>query len=222
MVPHVHTAFFTGHLQSICKEILAGAGIKKFQVWYLVPRLLGYVKNEECPFVCLSSFLYAMSPLRFVYFFPNPGEDPFLTSQYSKAFVQALQGTNFEDNIDGKDDSDIYMAACCKHFIGNSLEHWNDFDRHSFDAKIDDYDLNNYYLPPFEECAKHAVGVMCSYNALNGVPTCANDWLLKDVLRDRMNFTGYIVTDCGALSGVTHGHHYAIDDTQASVSIMRQ
>ena len=158
------------------------------------------------------------------------GEDPFLSGQYSKAFVQALQGTSFgnageekseafQDN-DDKDSSYLQMGACCKHFLGNSLEHWGDYDRHSFDAHIDQEDLNNYYLPPFEECTKHAVGVMCSYNAVNGEPTCASEWLLKDVLRGRMNFTGYLVTDCGALSSVVHGHHFAIDDVQASVSTM--
>ena len=139
-----------------------------------------------------------------------------MTAQYSKAFVQGLQQTNYRG--DDKDSSSLKMGACCKHFLGNSLEHWNGYDRYSFDAHIDDEDLNNYYLPPFEECTKHAVGVMCSYNALNGVPTCANDWLLKDVLRDKMDFDGYLVTDCGALGGVVYGHHYAIDQVQASVS----
>jgi len=157
-----------------------------------------------------------------------PGEDPFLTSQYSKAFVQALQGTDFNYDeiknsktaspvVDGDNDyGDLKMAACCKHFLGNSLEHWGNYDRYSFNAVIDEYDLNNYYLPPFEECTKHAVGVMCSYNAVNGEPTCASNWLLKDVLRERMNFTGYLVTDCGAMNGIVHGHHFAIDNVQAS------
>ena len=60
---------------------------------------------------------------------------------------------------------------------------------------------------------------MCAYNAVNGEPSCANEFLLKDMLRGRMNFTGYLVTDCGALGGVTRGHHFAIDDVQASVRL---
>ena len=168
--------------------------------------------------------LYCFSPALSI-----TGEDPFLTAQYSKAFVQGLQGTTFRNdgndiskgsasNDDDKDSSSLHMGACCKHFLGNSLEDWGDYNRHNFDAHIDEEDLNNYYLPPFEECTKHAVGVMCSYNALNGVPTCASDWLLKDVLRDKMDFNGYVVTDCGALGDVVHGHHYAIDHVQAAVS----
>lgn len=157
------------------------------------------------------------------------GEDPFLTGQYAKHFVRGLQGTSFRNDVteeskgsaavhDDKDSSSLNMGACCKHFLGNSLENWEGYNRYSFDAHIDQEDLNNYYLPPFGECTKHAVGVMCSYNALNGVPTCASDWLLKDVLREKMDFNGYIVTDCGALGGVVTGHHFAIDYVQASVS----
>lgn len=175
------------------------------------------------------SFLFSILNCCFSFIPLVIGEDPFLTGQYSKAFVQALQGTSFRDDAgdisegfiaDGedKDSSDLNMGACCKHFLGNSLEQWGDYDRYNFDAHIDEEDLNNYYLPPFEECTKHAVGVMCSYNAVNGEPTCASDWLLKDVLRGRMNFTGYLVTDCGALNSIVHGHHFAIDNVQASVS----
>lgn len=48
-----------------------------------------------------------------------------------------------------------------------------------------------YYLPPFQACARDAkVGAfMCSYNAVNGVPTCADDWLLNTVLREHWNWT---------------------------------
>ena len=191
-------------------------------------------RNQEVPGtsdVVKTNHHFSCSSILKVFFFSffEQGEDPFLTGQYSKAFVQALQGTCYRDNWnkedsgintgDEKDSSRLNMGACCKHFLGNSLEHWEDYDRHSFDAHIDEEDLNNYYLPPFEECTKHAVGVMCSYNAVNGEPTCASEWLLKDVLRGRMNFTGYIVTDCGALDSVVHGHHFAIDNVQASVSI---
>jgi beta-D-xylosidase 4 len=163
-----------------------------------------------------------------------PGEDPYLTSQYAIAFVNGLQSmdddTTDDDhdiNIDqdgrtflGKSSdgrySKVRIGAACKHFVGNSLENWERWSRHNFDAHIDDIDLHNYYFPPFAACAKHAVGVMCSYNAVNGQPACANPWLLRDILRTQMNFSGYLVTDCGALADIVTGHHYAVDATQAS------
>jgi xylan 1,4-beta-xylosidase len=155
-----------------------------------------------------------------------PGEDPYLTGEYAKAFVDGLQGLYTTTTISSssssssplvQDDTErIRIGACCKHFIANSLEHWQNYSRHNFDARIDDQDLHDYYLPPFGECVKKAVGVMCSYNSLNGKPACANPWLLQDVLRDEWNFTGYLVTDCGALGDVQHGHHFAKDPKEAA------
>ena len=49
---------------------------------------------------------------------------------------------------------------------------------------------------------------MCSYNAINGKPTCADPWLLQDVARDAWGFDGYITSDCGAESDVFINHHY--------------
>lgn len=42
---------------------------------------------------------------------------------------------------------------------------------------------------------------MCSYNAINGVPACANRELLTDLLRNTWNFSGFVVSDCGKCSG---------------------
>ena len=49
---------------------------------------------------------------------------------------------------------------------------------------------------------------MCSYNALNGVPSCANQFLLRDVLRGAWNFTGYVTSDSGAVEDVYAPHKY--------------
>ena len=43
-------------------------------------------------------------------------------------------------------------------------------------------------------CKLHQVsGLMCSYNSMNGVPSCANDWLLKEVARGEWGFDGYLL-----------------------------
>ncbi|KAG7365322.1 glycoside hydrolase [Nitzschia inconspicua] len=148
-----------------------------------------------------------------------PGEDPYLTGEYAKAFVNGLQGAYTSSAVGGGEGDDhdrVRVGACCKHYLANSLERWGNVSRHNFDAKIDDQDLHDYYLPPFKECVKEAVGVMCSYNAINGIPACAHPYLLQEVLREQWNFTGYLVTDCGALGNVYNGHHYAKDPKEAS------
>jgi len=60
---------------------------------------------------------------------------------------------------------------------------------------------------------------MCSYNAINGVPSCANDWLLNQVARKDWGFDGYITSDCDADSDVFNQHHYykTAEETVAGV-----
>lgn len=144
----------------------------------------------------------------------TPGEDPFHLSSYVKALIAGLQGTDdTEGNVDGKYKK---VVSTCKHFAGYDVESWNGNYRYQFDAAISSQDMVEYYLPPFQACARDAkVGAfMCSYNAVNGVPTCADSWLLNDVLRDHWNWSnpdeGYWVTsDCDAVQNVFLPHRWA-------------
>jgi beta-D-xylosidase 4 len=106
------------------------------------------------------------------------------------------------------------IIATCKHFAGNDIEKWGNVDRHNFDAKITTQDLAEYYLQPFQQCARDSkVGsFMCSYNSVNGVPACANTYLLQTVLRDHWNWTehnNYVTSDCEAVVDISANHHYA-------------
>ena len=68
------------------------------------------------------------------------------------------------------------------------------------------------YLPQFEMAVRegHVGGVMGAYNSLDGVPACANSFLLTDLLRKQWGFDGYVVSDCGAIHDIwaTQDHHY--------------
>lgn len=65
------------------------------------------------------------------------------------------------------------------------------------------------YTPAFKACiAAGARSVMCSYNALNGEPTCASPGLLQDRLRDSWGFDGFVVSDCGAVADVLWPHRF--------------
>jgi beta-D-xylosidase 4 len=107
----------------------------------------------------------------------TPGEDPFLTSQYVYAFVVGLQGD--------EDERYIKIAANCKHYAAYDLENWNGTDRFHFDARVSDQDLIETYLPPFEICIRDAkvASIMCSYNSVNGIPSCGNKFLLQTIAR---------------------------------------
>ncbi|XP_064404909.1 uncharacterized protein LOC135350121 [Halichondria panicea] len=139
----------------------------------------------------------------------TPGEDPYLASQYAMNFVKGMQV--------GDDYRYIKAAVCCKHFAAYDLENWNGTDRHHFNAIVTDQDLVETYFPAFESCVREGsvASIMCSYNAVNGVPSCANDLIQNKVTRDQWGFQGFIVSDCGAISNIQSAHMYTnnTDDT---------
>jgi beta-glucosidase-like glycosyl hydrolase len=132
----------------------------------------------------------------------TPGEDPYLSSRYVTLFVHGLQ--------EGNDKSCLKSSATCKHYAAYSLDKWRNYERHSFNAIVDKQDLEETYLPAFEACVKQgkAKAIMCSYNALNGVPTCASSLLLEDIARQRWNFDGLVVSDCDSVLDILESHHY--------------
>ncbi|RYC56244.1 hypothetical protein CHU98_g9963 [Xylaria longipes] len=112
-------------------------------------------------------------------------EDPYHMSQYVMQLIPALQGGL-------KADPYYKLVATCKHYAGYDMENWKGNKRYGFDAKITMQDLQDYYLQPFRTCVRdaNAQSIMCSYNAVNGVPTCADPWLLQNVLREHYGFGG--------------------------------
>ena len=134
------------------------------------------------------------------------GEDPFLTSRFAVAFVTGMQGRNPR-----------YFRAIAtpKHFDAHSgpepIRHFADYD-------ISRHDLEDTYLPAFRAAIVdgHADSIMCAYTALNGEPDCANRFLLEKTLRRDWQFKGYVVSDCGAIEDIFHGHHYRPTQPRAS------
>ncbi len=127
------------------------------------------------------------------------GEDPYLTSKMGVAFITGLQGN---------DPKYLELVATPKHFTVHSGP---EPLRHSFNAVVSKRDLYDTYLPAFEACVREgrAYSVMGAYSALDGVPDCANSFLLTDLLRNTWGFDGYVVSDCGAIGDIVNGHKYA-------------
>lgn len=129
----------------------------------------------------------------------TPGEDPFRIKGYVKALLEGLEGTGPIRKI----------IATCKHYAAYDLERWQGTIRYGFNAIVSLQDLSEYYLPPFQQCARDSkVGsFMCSYNALNGTPACASTYLMDNILRKHWNWTehnNYITSDCNAIQVRTH------------------
>ncbi|WP_338239237.1 beta-glucosidase [Persicobacter diffluens] len=130
------------------------------------------------------------------------GEDPFLTGLLATQFVKGLQG----------DDPDHLKAvATIKHFAVHSGP---EFSRHSDNFYTNNIDLYNTYLPAFGTVVKDAnvQSVMCAYNRFRDQPCCGSYYLLEEILRKQMGFTGYVVSDCGAISDFyKEGTHQVVD-----------
>ncbi len=140
------------------------------------------------------------------------GEDPFLSARMAVAFVTGMQG----------DDPHYYrVISTPKHYAVHSGP---EPTRHFTDVDVSKHDELDTYLPAFRAAVTeaHAGSVMCAYNAINGQPACANEFLLQHTLRGAWNFQGYVVSDCGAVIDIFNGHRYRPTQAQASgISLLR-
>ncbi len=136
------------------------------------------------------------------------GEDPYLTSRIGVQFVRGLQGD---------DPHYLKTAACAKHFVAHSGP---EADRHAFDARVTEQDLQMTYLPAFEALVREAgaAAVMGAYNRVNGQACCANPDLLIDLLREDWGFQGYVVSDCGAICDI-YKHHQIVDSPRGAAAM---
>ena len=139
------------------------------------------------------------------------GEDPFLTSKLGVGFVTGLQGD---------DPKYLKTVATPKHYAVHSGP---EPLRYGFNVNVSPHDLEDTYLPAFRATVTEgfADSVMCAYNAVDGVPACANTYLLDKTLRQAWRFQGYVTSDCGAVRNITTKHHYTPDDAHGSAAAVR-
>jgi beta-glucosidase len=139
------------------------------------------------------------------------GEDPFLTGTLGVEFIRGLQG----------DDPNYYKSvACAKHYAVHSGP---ESERHQFNVDPPERDFYETYLPQFEMAVRDGQvgGVMGAYNSVYGQPACANPLLLTDLLRKQWGFTGYIVSDCGAIHDIDAHHKYVATPEEAAAAAVK-
>lgn len=131
------------------------------------------------------------------------GEDPYLGSAMAAAQVRGFQGPYL-----GSPD---HLISGPKHFAGyGAALGGRDYD----EVNLSDAELWNVYLPPFKAAIDAGAGnIMSAYMGLNGVPASGNAWLLGKVLREDWGFTGFVVSDAGAVHSLTtHGFSAGVPD----------
>ncbi len=128
------------------------------------------------------------------------------------AAVRGFQGDrNFRDKK--------HVLATLKHFVGHGQP---ESGMNCAPANVSERVLRETFLYTFKEALREAeaVTIMASYNEVDGVPSHANKWLLKDILRKEMRFKGFIVSDYYAIWELglrpdTHGHFVAKDKKES-------
>jgi beta-glucosidase len=133
------------------------------------------------------------------------GEDPFLGSTMAAAYVRGYQGSR----LDAPDS----IAACAKHYVGyGAAEGGRDYNS----TEISEHTLRQFYMPPFHAAVEAGTAsLMSAFNSLNGIPSSANPFTLKQVLRKEWGFRGLVVSDWNAV-GELIPHGIANDGTTAA------
>ncbi len=139
------------------------------------------------------------------------GEDPYLNGMLSIAAVKGLQGD--DSGKVGRNN----VAATLKHLVGHGE---SEGGLNQGPANYSTRVLRDYHMPPFKMCIDHAkpVSVMPSYNEVDGVPSHASKWLLKDILRGEWGYKGMIVSDYYGVDHLFDKHFVCNDATEAAMT----
>lgn len=134
------------------------------------------------------------------------GEDPHLVAKLGVAAVKGFQG-------DAEFDNKKHVVATLKHFAAHGEP---ESGMNCAPVNVSERVLRETFLAPFKEAIQKAgaISVMASYNEIDGVPSHASTWLLRDILRDDWGFDGFVVSDYYAIWELwdrpdTHAHRVA-------------
>ncbi len=133
------------------------------------------------------------------------GEDPYANGVFGAASVRGYQG----DDLSAPD----RVAACLKHYVGYGA---SEAGRDYVYTEISRQTLWDTYLPPYETGIKAgAATVMSSFNDISGTPGSANRYTMTEILKNRWNHDGFIVSDWGAIAQL---HNQGLSATLADAA----
>ncbi|TCZ75798.1 beta-glucosidase [Paenibacillus albiflavus] len=141
----------------------------------------------------------------------STGEDPYLNSQYARAFVRGFQGKDLTNDHSR-------VAACVKHFAAyGAAEGGRDYNTVDMSA----WQLREMYLPAYKAALDEGCQmVMAAFNTVDGIPATGNKRLLKGLLREEWGFDGVLISDWGAVKELIP-HGVAADLKEAAYKAMQ-
>ncbi|KAG2221285.1 hypothetical protein INT45_000198 [Circinella minor] len=124
------------------------------------------------------------------------GEDPYLVSAIAEELVHGIQSAG--------------VVTTSKHLIGNEQEE----NRYTVDTVMDDKTLHEMYLLPFYHAVEAGTAsIMCGYNKVNGTYACDSDHLMNTILKDHLDFKGFVMSDWWATHSTVNGVNSGLDMT---------
>ena len=144
--------------------------------------------------------------------FETYSENTALVSQLSSALIRGLQGAKLNDPTS--------VLATPKHFVGDGGSVWGSSttDNYKIDqgvTAIDEATLRAIHLPPYIEAIKNgAQSLMVSYSSFGGLKMHAQKYLITDVLKGELGFSGFVVSDWQAIDAIPGSY-----DSQVKTSI---
>ena len=204
---------------------LAVLSTKAVARWGTVGREARALRNEgkAAGLVCWAPVVNLVRDARWGRADESPSEDPLTVGSYGTEYVKGLQQDGVAEHLQ--------VAATLKHFAAYGMDDWcatsihsedagcadggPDYSRNGMNSIVSQQDLDEYYLPPFGASIQEgrARSIMASENAING-QGCSTTALLKDVVRGKFNFSGYIVSDCGEIDD--SAHHDGVSRAEAA------
>jgi len=136
----------------------------------------------------------------------STGEDPFLNSEFARAFVRGFQGTDLTHDHSR-------VAACVKHFAAyGAAEAGRDYNT----VDMSERQMREYYLPAYRAALDEGCEmVMTAFNTVDGIPASGNRRLMRDLLRDEWGFDGVLISDWGAVKEMIP-HGIAVNEAEAA------
>lgn len=141
----------------------------------------------------------------------STGEDPYLNSEFSRAFVRGFQGRDLAKDKDR-------VAACVKHFAAyGAAEAGRDYNT----VDLSDRQLREFYLPAYKAALDEGCEmVMTSFNTVDGIPATGNSKLMRKLLREEWGFEGVLISDWGAVKELI-AHGIAADESEAALKAIK-
>ncbi|MBR3056669.1 MAG: glycoside hydrolase family 3 C-terminal domain-containing protein [Clostridiales bacterium] len=135
------------------------------------------------------------------------GEDPYLIGELGAAIIKGYQGEDLSD--------DEHILACAKHYLGYGEATGG---RDAYDTEVTERKVREVFLPPFKKAVDAGCAtIMTAYGFLDGTPLTADRHILHDILRDELDFEGFVITDWDNTRSLVWLQHIAADYSEASI-----